>query len=75
MLADHFTKPLQGELLRRFISELMNLPEDTDMTEMGWDGTESEKGVSWKLHNEPDPACPHEYVGNYAKRTNMSDAS
>ena len=51
MLADHFTKPLQGGLFRIFRAELMNIPEDADITDMGWDGTETEKVVSWKLHN------------------------
>ena len=46
MLADHFTKPLQGDLLQRFRAELTNIPEDADITDMGWDGTEMEKGVS-----------------------------
>ena len=46
MLADHFTKPLQGGLLQRFRAELTNIPEDADITDMGWDGTEMEKGVS-----------------------------
>ena len=70
---DPFTKPLQGELFRRFIAELMNIPEDADITEMGWDGTEVEKGVSWKLQNDLDPACPQECVGNYVKGTSMPD--
>ena len=75
MLADHFTKPLQGELFRRFISEFMNIPEDADINEMGWDGTEARKGVLWKLHNDLDPACPQEFVGNYVERKSMPDAS
>ena len=65
MLADHFTKPLQGELFRKFRAELMNIPEDIDMSQMGWDGTGHPKGVTWKLHNETDPACPQECVGDY----------
>ena len=36
MLADHFTKPLQGELFRKFRVELMNIPKDMDMADMGW---------------------------------------
>ena len=35
ILADHFTKPLQGEPFQRFRSELMNIPEDADITEIG----------------------------------------
>ena len=60
MLAYHFTKPLQGGLFRRFRAELMNIPEDADITEMGLEGSEAEKGILWKLHNELDPTCPHE---------------
>ena len=75
MLADHFTRPLQGEIFRRFRAELMNIPADTGMTEMGWDGTKAKKGVSWKLHNEPEPACPRECVGDYVKGASMPDAS
>ena len=75
MLADHFTKPLQGGLFLRFRTELMNIPEDANITEMGWDGTEAEKGLSWKLQNELYPACPQECVGDYVKETSMSDAS
>ena len=74
MLADQFTEPLKGDLLQRFRAELMKISEDTDMTEMGWDGTK-EKCVLWKLHNEPDTACPHECVGNDKKGTSIPDAS
>ena len=56
MHMDHFTKPFQGELFQIFRAELMNIPEDTNMTEMGWDGTKSEKYISCKLHNKPYPA-------------------
>ena len=38
----------------------MNIPEDADITEMGLEGSEAEKGILWKLHNELDPTCPHE---------------
>ena len=75
MLADHFTKPLHVEIFRRFRAELMNIPEDADITEMGWDGAEAEKEVSWKLHNKLDPACPQECVGNKVKGTSVPDAS
>ena len=40
MLADHFTNPLQGELFRKFSAELMNISEETNMADMGRDGTE-----------------------------------
>ena len=44
-MVDHLTKPLQGEILQRFRAYLMNIPEDTDVTGMGRDGTKVEKGV------------------------------
>ena len=45
MLVDHFKKPLQGELFQKFRAKLINILEDVDMAEMGWDGTEAEKGI------------------------------
>lgn len=44
----------------------MNIPEDMDMADMGWDGVDQPKGVTWKLHNETDPASPQECVGDYS---------
>ena len=35
MLGGHFTKPLQGALFRKFRPEIMNIPDDLDMGEMG----------------------------------------
>ena len=75
ILADYFTKTLQGELFRIFRADLMNIPEGADITEVGWDGTEAEKGVSWKLYSALDLALPHECVGDYVKGTSMPDAS
>ena len=46
VLVDHFTKQLQGGLFCRFRADFMNIPEDSDITNMGWDGTETERGVS-----------------------------
>lgn len=45
------------------------------MTQMGWDGIKVQKGVSWKLHNDPNPAFPQEFAENYVKGTNIPDAS
>ena len=67
MLGYHFTNPLHGRLLRIFRAELMNIPENTNITYIGWDGKETDKGVSWKLHNYLDPACPQDFVGYYVK--------
>ena len=30
MLGDHFTKPLQGTLFRKFRLKIMNIPDDLD---------------------------------------------
>ena len=65
MLSDHFTKPLQVELFRKFRAEIMNIPIGMSLYDMGWDGVGTEKGVTWKLHEETDPECPHECVGKY----------
>ena len=53
----------------------MNIPEDADITDMGWDGTKTEKGVSWKLHNDLDPSCPQEGAVDDVKGTSMPDVS
>ena len=36
-MEDHFTKPLQGALFRKFRVEIMNIPDDLDMGEIGMD--------------------------------------
>ena len=51
MLRDHFTKPLQGALFRKFRTETMNIRDDLDTGEMGMDGAGIKQGVMWKLHN------------------------
>ena len=53
----------------------MNIPGDANITDMGWDGTKTEKGFSWKLHNELDTACTQECVGDYVKGTSIKDVS
>ena len=55
MLGDHFTKPLQGALFRKFRAEIMNIPDDLDMGEMVMDGKGLKKGITCKLQNETDP--------------------
>jgi hypothetical protein len=37
MLADHFTKPLQEALFRKFRAEIQGIPHDTNEAELGWD--------------------------------------
>ena len=44
MLGDHFTKTLQGALFRKFREEILNIPDDLDMEEMGMDRTGLKKG-------------------------------
>jgi hypothetical protein len=56
MLADHFTKPLQGALFRKFRAEIKGIPLNTNEAELGWDREERcEKTV------RADPS-PQEYV-------------
>ena len=57
-LGDHFTKPLQGALFRKFRAEIMNIPDDLDMGEMGMDRKGFKKGSTCELHNDNDPGCP-----------------
>ena len=66
-MGDHFTKPLQGALFRKFRAEIMNIPDDLYMGEMGMDGKGLKKGIMCKLHNETEPRCPQECVGDCGK--------
>ena len=56
-MEDHFTKPLQGALFRKFRVEIMNIPDDLDMGEMGMERKVLKRGITCKLHNETDPRC------------------
>ena len=53
----------------------MNISDETDMTEVVWDGTEAERGVSGKPQNDSDPTFPQECVGNDVKGNNFPDTS
>ena len=66
-MGDHFTKPLQGALFRKFRAEIMNIPDDLDMGVMGMYRTGLKQGVVWKLYNETDPGFPQEFVGDCDK--------
>ena len=46
-MGDHFTNPLQGALFRKFRAEIMNIPDDLDMGEMGMDGTGLKNGITF----------------------------
>ena len=39
MLGEHFTKPLEGALLKKFRAEIINIPDHMDIGKMGMDGT------------------------------------
>ena len=67
MMGDHFTRPLQGALFRKFRAKIMNIPDDLDMGKMGMDRKGSKKGSKCKLHNETDHGCPQECVGGCGK--------
>ena len=45
------------------------------MENMGMDGKGLKRGVMWKLHNEKDPGCPQECVGDFdnVRGSNTSD--
>jgi hypothetical protein len=37
ILGDHFTKPLQGGMYRRFRAEIQGIPANTPDSDLGWD--------------------------------------
>ena len=67
MLGDHFKNPLQGVLFRKFRADIMNIPDNLDIGEMGMDGKGFKKGITCKLHNESDTRFPQECVGDCGK--------
>ena len=67
LLGDHFTKPLQCALFRKFRAEIINIPDDLDMGEMGMDRKGLKRGITCKLHNETDPRYPQECFGDCGK--------
>ena len=67
MLGDHFTKPLQGALFRKFRVEIMDITDELDIGDMDMDGTGFKEGITCKLHNETYPGCPQECVGDCEK--------
>ena len=46
--------------VQKFRAEIMNIPDDLDIGEMGMDGKGLKKGITCKLHNETDTRCPQE---------------
>ena len=57
-MGDHFTKPLQGALFRKFRSEIMNIPDKLNMGKMGMERTVLKNRIKCKLNNETYPECP-----------------
>jgi hypothetical protein len=55
MLADHFTKPLQGTLFRKFRAEIQGIPVDTNEIELGWDRAEGSEGSKGSKGANPSP--------------------
>jgi hypothetical protein len=51
MLADHFTKPLQGALFRKFRTDIQGIPEGINEAELGWD--REEKNEQKKVDPSP----------------------
>jgi hypothetical protein len=52
MLADHFTKPLQGALFQKFRAEIQSIPPDINEAELGWDRGEKSEQIK---HADPGP--------------------
>ena len=67
MLGDHLTNPLQGALLRKSRTEIINIPDNLDIGNMYMYGTGFKKGITYKLHNETDSGFPQECVGDCGK--------
>ena len=66
-MGNHFTNPLQGALFRKFRAEIINIPYDLDIGEMGMDIKGLRKGILCKLHRENYPRLPQECVGDCGK--------
>jgi hypothetical protein len=65
MLADHFTKPLQGTMFRKFRADTQGFPIDMCDTDMGW------YRPCAINEREPSKACPspQECVGTHEEHT------
>ena len=66
-MGDHITKPLKVAMFGKFRAEIMNIPDDLDMGNMGMDGTVLKRGITCKLHNKTDHGCQQECVGGCDK--------
>ena len=57
ILGDHFTKPLQNALFRKFRADIMNIPYYLDMDGVGMYGLGMKERFMQKLHNATDLEC------------------
>jgi hypothetical protein len=67
MLADHFTKPLQGTIFREFRAEIQGVPIDMCDADVGWE-------IPCAINErELCKACPipQECVGTHEDRTSV----
>jgi hypothetical protein len=64
MLADHFTKPVQGSQFRKLRSKIQGIPEDVNDAPMGWD----RPSLKTKTISKPDIPSPQECVGTNKDR-------
>jgi hypothetical protein len=63
MLADHFTKPLQATMFRKFRAEIQGVPIDLCDADMGWDRPCAirEQELSKACHSPQECVGTHEY--------------
>jgi hypothetical protein len=66
MLADSFTKPVQGSQFRKLRSQIQGIPADTNDTLMGWD----RPCLKPKTGPKQGSPSPHERGGTKTIRTN-----
>jgi hypothetical protein len=64
MLADHFTKPLQGTMFRTFRAEIQGIPIDMCDADLGWDRPCT---INEQKQDEGSPS-PQECVGTHKDR-------
>jgi hypothetical protein len=71
MLADHFTKPLQGTMFRAFGAEIQGIPVDMCDADLGWDRP---CAINEQKTNEGSP-IPQECVGTHKDRAYVGKVS
>ena len=65
MLAENFTKLLQGSLFRNFLAEMINLPEGLEDLDMKWEVSKYDQDKIIKLHHVNDNPIPQDCVAEY----------